>query len=198
MGRVGHKQTAVQRRCAEGFENEVRLWIYLRPGDQVDSDRPLRRMRRPQPGTTKHLTGYSENLEENVKERSHKLLSRIAGLYKVQFTTKSTVIIDKDGVATPVSPDRVTKMSRVLEDSEPLAGLHSAVGQSDSDMQREGGESDSTPVDPSSPEPAECATDQVVGYCGKESQTKYKVRCHGYRAEVDTNEPASKLPTSFF
>lgn len=63
------------------------------------------------------------------------LLSCMLRPYTVLSVTKSTVTIDKEGVAIPVRLDRVTMTHRVLDDAEPSARLPKTMGQPDSDMQ---------------------------------------------------------------
>lgn len=58
------------------------------------------------------------------------------GPYTVRSDTESTVIIGKDGVAIPVSLERVTMKLRVPDGVETLARLHHTMGQPYSDMQK--------------------------------------------------------------
>lgn len=70
----------------------------------------------------------------------------MTGPYAVWSTTENTVTIGKDGVAIPVSFDRVTKRSRVCNGAEPTAGVHNIIGQPASSMQRVAEESVYTSV----------------------------------------------------
>lgn len=83
------------------------------PGDQVHIDRPPRREQRPESAATDPLTVYSHDFDEKAREESRKLLSCTTGPYTVRFATESTVTLDKEGIAIPVSLDRVTKVLRV-------------------------------------------------------------------------------------
>lgn len=146
----------------------------MQSGDQVYIDGPAWRVQRPENKTTDPLTGCSKNLENTVTKGSRRLLSRTTGPYIVQSVTESTVIIDKDEVITPVRVNRVTKMSRVRNSTEPAAVLDNTTGQSELAMQRNGEKNNSSPAVPGDPKPAEFAIHRLVGHRGTRDQIEYK------------------------
>lgn len=94
----------------------------------------------------------------------------------MQSIAESTVTIEKDGVAIPLSPSRVAKMPRVPSSAELAVGLHITIGQPESDKQNDRAESNPSPTDPNVSGLAEYTIDQIVEHCGTKDQTEYKVR----------------------
>lgn len=89
-------------------------------------------------------------------------------------------------------------MPQVPGNAEPLASLHSTMGQPDADLQRPADRSRHLSADPYEPERVEYVIDRAVPHRGTGVRTEYKVRWYGYGADDDTYEPASELPTTFF
>lgn len=100
----------------------------------------------------------------------------MTGPYAIRSATESTAIIDKDRVAISVSLHRLTRMPRVPDSAEPLAGLDNTMGQPDADMRKTEEGSNQPTADPKRPEPTEYVIDRVAEHRGTETRTKYKVR----------------------
>lgn len=195
MKRAGHKQTAKKRRYEVDVDWKTRFQMEGQPCNQVYIDCLPREVQHTESIMTYLLTEYSEISEENILDGSRKLLPRRTGPYKVRSVTGSAVTIDRDGVAIPVSIDRVTKMYRVLSNTEPTAKIHNSTGQSEAVIQKNAEENSSPPANPDDPEPAAYATDRIAGHRGTGDKTEYKVRWYEYGAEEETYEPAYALPT---
>lgn len=151
----------------------------------------------PEREITDPLTGYSENLDETVTERSRKPLPGTTGLYPARSITESTVTIKVHEVTIPESLDQATKMARVPDETEPFFGLRNTMDQPDSDRRMTGQESNPPFAGPNDPEPTEYDVDRLVGHHGTGARTEHTVPYYGYSAEDNTYEPASELPANF-
>lgn len=63
-----HKQTAEQRKYKKEFNKKVQLSIIVRPDDNMYTDCPPRRVRRPDSRSTDLVTECSKNVEDTVTE----------------------------------------------------------------------------------------------------------------------------------
>lgn len=134
---------------------------------------------------------------ETVTKGSGIFLPRKTGPYTVQSIMGSTITIDKEGVAIHVSLDGVTRTLRVLKGTEPTAGLHDTVDQSQLCTQR-GKEKYNFPLtDGSHPGSSKNAIEKIVGQRGTDSQAEQDVQWYGYSAEKNNSEPALELQTNF-
>lgn len=107
-------------------------------------------------------------------KESRKLLSRTMGSCIVRSVTQNTVTIDEDGIAIPVSLDRVPGTLGVPTEAEPTAGLLRDMGQSKSGMEKAGEESGPFSAEPNVQMPVEYALDRGLRHRGARSQTEYR------------------------
>lgn len=119
------------------------------------------------------------------------------GSITVRSATKSTIIIDKDEVSVPISLDRVIKLPQAPKSAEPIAKLLNDMGQSGSDMQTVGEESNPPPADPHGLNPAKSGNYQIAGSRGTGNQAERKSRWYRCSAEENTYAPVSELPSNF-
>lgn len=155
-------------------------------------------MQRPESGTTDSFTEYGDNLEQKAREESRELLFCTKGPYAVRSVTKSTVTIEKDLVAIPVSADSVTKIPQVLDETEPATGLHNTITQPHFNRQTAEEKSSRYPADVNDPERAEYVVGRVVGHRRTGVRTEYKVQWYRCSAGKDTMESASGSACEFF
>lgn len=80
----------------------------LRPSNLVYINRPPQRLRHPESVSTDPLTGNSHSLEKQEYRLEPRAAIYATGPYTAQSVTESSVTVDKDRVAIPVSLERET------------------------------------------------------------------------------------------
>lgn len=93
----------------------------------------------------------------------------------VQSAAKGNVTIDKHRFSSPVRLDQMTKMPRMRNSTENIAGLHDIAGQSEPSMQKYREENIFAMPNPNDQKPAKYRADQTVGDCATENPGPYKI-----------------------